>query len=266
MPTVSRPMPSTRGRRPVATRSRSPRSSRPSSSASDVLVAVAPRVGRVGAEDELDPVAAQDLAERLAQRRGLAREHVPAALDQHDLAAEAPDGLRHLHADRPATEDQQAPRDGLHARHLAVGPHPVELAEARDRRDERIRSARHDDVVGRVAHAADLDRARPGEPAAAAQQRDPVRGEPLLLAGVRVVRDHEVPPRERRVDVDLGGRQLLRVRRVRPRRAGAASWTGCTRSRSTRPRPARARPARRAGRLRQARPHNARRATRRRSR
>ena len=99
----------------------------------DVVLAVAPRGGRVHAEDELDAVAAQDLAERLAQRRGLAGEHVLGALDERHLAAEAAHGLRHLDADRPAAEDEQAARDGLHAGRLAVGPDAVELAQARDR-------------------------------------------------------------------------------------------------------------------------------------
>ena len=90
----------------------------------DVVVAArAARAGRVHAEHELDAVAAQDLAERLAQRRGLAREHVLAALDQRDLAAEAAHGLRQLDADRPAAEHEQAARDRLHAGRLAVGPH-----------------------------------------------------------------------------------------------------------------------------------------------
>jgi len=66
----------------------------------------------VHAEDKLDAVAAQHLAERLAQRRGLAGEHVPGALDQRHLAAQAAHGLRHLDADRPPAEYQQAARDG----------------------------------------------------------------------------------------------------------------------------------------------------------
>ena len=127
------------------------------------------------AEDELDAVAAQDLAERLAQRRGLAGEQVLGALDERDLAAEATHGLRHLDADRPAAEHEQAARDGLHAGHLAVGPDAVELAQARDRRHDRVGAGRQDDVLGGVAHAVDLDHAGPGEPAAAAQQVDALR-------------------------------------------------------------------------------------------
>ena len=150
----------------------------------DVVLAVAPRGGRVHAEGELDAVAAQDLAERLAERRGLAGEHVLGALDERHLAAEAAHGLRHLDADRPAAEHEQAARDGLHAGRLAVGPDALELAQARDRRHDRIGAGRHDDVLGGVAHAVDLDHARPGEPAAAAQQVD-ARARPASAPGRR---------------------------------------------------------------------------------
>src|SRR5205823_3665890 len=95
----------------------------------DIVGAVAPGAGRVRAQDQLDAVATQDLAERFAQRRGLAGEQVLGALDDHDLAAEAAHGLRHLHADGPAAEDEQAARDRRHARHLTVGPHAVELTQ-----------------------------------------------------------------------------------------------------------------------------------------
>ena len=132
----------------------------------DVVVAVAPRGGRVHAERELDAVAAQDLGERLAERRRLAREQVLGALDERDLAAEAANGLRHLDADRAAAEHEQPARDRLHAGHLAVRPDAFELAQAGDGRDERIGAVREDDVLGRVADAVDLDDARAGEPAA----------------------------------------------------------------------------------------------------
>ena len=155
------------------------------------------------AERKLDAVAPQDLAERLAERRGLARQHVLGALDERHLAAEAAHGLRHLDADRPAAEHEQAPRDGLHAGHLAVRPDALELAQARDRRHDRVGAGRDHDVLGRVRHAVDLDHARPGEPAASAQQVDAGAGEPALLPGVGVVRHHEVAPGERRRDVDL---------------------------------------------------------------
>ena len=134
------------------------------------------------------------------------------ALDDGDLAAEAAHGLRHLHTDRAAAENQQAPRDRLHAGDLAVGPDALELAQPGDRRHEGIRARGEHDVVGGVAHAVDLDDAHAGEPAAAAKQVDPLVGEPALLTGVGVVRDHGVAPGERRGDIDLGaGRRLARA-------------------------------------------------------
>ena len=161
------------------------------------------------AEDELDAVAAQDLAERLTERRRLAVEHVVGAVDERHLAAEAAHRLRHLHADGPAAQDQHPARDRLHARRLAVGPDPLELSQARDRRDERVGAAGQHHVVGRVAHAVDLDHARPGQPAAATQEGDAVVGQPALLPRVGVVGDHEVAVREHGVDIDLRGRRRL---------------------------------------------------------
>ena len=96
------------------------------------------------------------------------------ALDERHLAAEAANGLRHLDADRAAAEHEQPARDGLHARHLAVRPDAVELAQAGNRGHDRIGAVREDDVVGGVADAVDLDDAGAGEPAAAAQQVDAV--------------------------------------------------------------------------------------------
>lgn len=50
---------------------------------------------------------AKYVAERVAERRGLAGQHVLGALDQRRLAAQAMDGLGHLGADRAVTQDQQ---------------------------------------------------------------------------------------------------------------------------------------------------------------
>ena len=77
----------------------------------DVLGAVAAGGRRPRIQRELDAVAVQHLAERIAERRGLARQHVPAALDERDLSPEAANSLRHLDPHRPAPEDQQPPRD-----------------------------------------------------------------------------------------------------------------------------------------------------------
>jgi hypothetical protein len=72
-----------------------------------------------------------------------------------------------------------------------------------------IGAVREDHVVGGVAHAVDLDDTRTGEPASAAQQVDAVIGQPALLSGIGVVRDHEVTPGKRRLDIDLGARGRL---------------------------------------------------------
>ena len=168
-----------------------------------VVLAVAGRGGRAHAEDELDAVPPQALAERLAERRRLVDEHVRGRLDQGHLAAQAAHGLRHLGADRAAAEDEQPPRDGLHAGHLAVGPGPFQLTQPGDGRHHRVGPGRHDHVPGGVPHAVDLDHARPGEPPRPAQQVDALVRQPALLPGVGVVRDHEVTPGKRRRHVDL---------------------------------------------------------------
>ena len=127
----------------------------------DVLVAVAPRGAGVHPQHQLDAVAAQGLAERLAQRRGLAGQHAVGALDEHGLAAETSHDLRHLDAGRPAAQHEQAAGDGLHARRLAGAPHALELAQSGERRHDRIGAGRHDDVLRGVADAPDLDRPVP---------------------------------------------------------------------------------------------------------
>ena len=205
----------------------------------DVLVAVAPRGGRVLPEDQLDPVPAQGLAERLAQRRGLAGKHPVGALDDHRLAAETPHDLRELDAGRPAAQHEQAARDGLHARRLAGTPDALELTQPGDRRHERIRrrSPRR-----RAPRCGGRRRPRPRPvPASrprAAQQVDAPARQPALLAGVGVVRHHEVPPGQRGRDVDLRARAAPRARRAPPRPGAAATSTGYTPSTSTHRRPA----------------------------
>ena len=132
-----------------------------------------------------------------------------AALDERHFATEAAYCLCHLHPNRPSAEHQQSARNGLHARHLAVGPNALELAQARDGRHDRVRSGGDHHVFGGVALPVDLDHACPGEPAAPAQQVDAIVRKPALLAGVGVVRNHEVTPGKRAVDVDLGARRRV---------------------------------------------------------
>ena len=134
----------------------------------DVVIAVTPRLGHVHAEHQVDAIAAEDVAECLAQRCGLTGEHVLGAVDERHLAAEAANGLGHLDADRTTAQDQQAAGDGRHRGHLAVRPDALERREARNRRHDRFRAGGHDDVLGGVVHAVDLDRALSGEPTVAA--------------------------------------------------------------------------------------------------
>ena len=207
-------MSSTRGRRPVATSSLSPRSSRPSSSVEHVVLAVAPGGGRAARRGTSSiPSRRRTLPSAVAQRRGLAG---AARCAERSTSTTSPPSRRTACAssvaDRAAAEHEQPARHGLHARRLAVGPDAVELAQARDRRDDRVGAVGEHDVVGRVATSVDLDGAGPGEPAGAAHEVDAVVGQPALLAGVGVVGDHEVAPGERGLDVDLrGGRRLARL-------------------------------------------------------
>jgi hypothetical protein len=60
-----------------------------------------------------------------------------------------------------------------------------------------------------MANAVDVDHARPGQPAATAKQVDAMLGEPTLLAGVGVVRNHVVAPGKGPVDVDLRCRRRV---------------------------------------------------------
>ena len=187
-----------RGRRRA--RGRSPRPSR------RAAVACTPRTSSMPSRRRTSPSASPSGA-------GSRGEHVLGALDERHLAAEAAHGLRHLDADRPAAEDEQPARDGLHAGHLAVGPDAVELAQARDRRHDRIGAGRE---RRRARRCGARRRPRPTPvPASRPLPRSrsmPLLGEPALLAGVGVVRDHEVAPGERRLDVDLGASPPPRAR------------------------------------------------------
>ncbi len=134
------------------------------------------------------------------------------ALDEGHLAAQPAHGLSHLDTDRPTADDQQAARDGLHAGHLAVGPDTVQLAQARDRRHDRIRAGRQHHMRRRVTPAVDLDHAGPAQAPGAADQVDALARQPGLLPGVGVVRDHEVAIGQRARDIhSRGGSHLPRL-------------------------------------------------------
>ena len=208
MPTVSRPMPSTRGRRPVATSRRSPRSSRPSSSSEDVVVAVAAGGGRVPPEDELDAVAAQDLAERLAQRRGLAGEHVSAP----STSATSPPRRRTACAISTPTGPPPSTSSRRGTAFMPVASRLVQMPSSSRRPGigGMIGSAPLARTTCRRCGARRRPRPRRSRRAGpAAQQVDAVVGQPALLAGVGVVGDHEVAPGERGLDVDLRGRRRV---------------------------------------------------------
>ena len=189
----------------------------------DVVLPATARRGGLGAEDELDAVPSQHLREGLAERRRLAAQQMSATLDEDDFTPEAADGLRHLHADRPAPEDQQAARNGLHPGRFAVRPDALELSKAGNRGHDRVGAVRDHDVVGAVTDAVDLHRTRSGEAAAATEQLDPLVGQPPLLPGVGVIGDHEIPPRKHRLDIDLRTRRRRRGPRELPRPGAAAS-------------------------------------------
>ena len=203
-PTVSRPIPSTRGRRPVATSRRSPRKFAAVGEREDVVVAVASGRRGLDTHHQFDTVAAQHFAERLAQRGRFMGEQVRGPLDQSHLTTQAAHGLGHLDPDRPTTQYQEAPGHRLHAGDLSVGPDAFQPGQARDRGHDRIRAGGHDDVPGGVGHAVHFDDTRSGQSARAAQQIDSLVRQPALLAGIGVVRDHEVAVGQCCLDVHLG--------------------------------------------------------------
>jgi hypothetical protein len=117
----------------------------------DEVLAVAGRRGRLHAEDELDSVATQRLAQRIAQRRRLAREHALGRLDDRHLAAQTTHDLCELDTGRPTSEHDQPSGHGLHPGRLVGAPDAVELSQAGHGRDDRIGAVGQDDVVGGVA-------------------------------------------------------------------------------------------------------------------
>src|SRR3954452_17870758 len=137
------------------------------------------------------------LADRLAGLLALAREKA-VALDDRDLRAKAAERLRQLDADRAATQHDEARGQLFERSRLAVGPVP-RLAQAVDRRDDRIGAGRQNDPVRLDLDVADLDASRRRDFRVAAMERDallahPRRGARALL--VVVVGNLEVAPLE----------------------------------------------------------------------
>ena len=78
--------------------------------------------GCLHAEHDLDALAAQHLAERLAQRRRLAREHMVGPLHERHRAAAATYHVRQLEPGRPSAEHEQPFGHGLHAGRAVRAP------------------------------------------------------------------------------------------------------------------------------------------------
>ena len=170
-PTVSRPMSRVRGRRPVATTTSAPRASLPSSSVDDLLAALLADGDRAAAEQELDAVLLEDLAEQLADLRVLAVGEARRALHDRHAAAEPGQELRQLDRDDAAADEDGALRDLGQGRRLAVRP-VGDVGEAGDGWDDRLGAGRDDDRVRLERSAARLDAARPGDVAGVLDDRD----------------------------------------------------------------------------------------------
>ena len=138
----------------------------------DELLTVPHRLGRGDAEMELNAVTTQRLAERLAECGRLADNHTLGRFDQDDLSTEAAHRLGQLDTCRPASEDEEPRRDGLHTRRLAGTPDSVEIAQAGNGWGEGIGTGRDDDVLAGVANAVDFDGTDAGEATRPAQQVD----------------------------------------------------------------------------------------------
>ena len=158
------------------------------------------------------PWSAQRVGDLLAGEDLLPAEQPVLALDQRDLRAERRVGLAHLDADDAAAHDDQARRDRLRGRGLAVGPR-LGLAEPVDRRERRRRAAGEDHRrAGLDLLLADDDAVRPGEPAPAAEEVDVALLEPGQLRAVVEVVDDLVAAGEQRGDVQLARGGLGRAR------------------------------------------------------
>ena len=95
---------------------------------------------------------------------------------------------------------------------------PCNSDKSRDWWRDRIRSSRHHDVVGGMAHAIHFDNTYSSQPANTAQQSNALGREPALLAGIGVVGNHVIAPRKRRGNVNLGScRRFARLVNRLPR-------------------------------------------------
>ena len=212
--------------RPVATRSRSPRSSPPSRTRD---VSRHPAGARGGG-----PEASARCRLSVGPRR--ARRPAPPAPGAQDAFADqghrrppAGDRLRHLDADRPAAEHQQGRGHSVMPGRLAVRPRPVELHGGRARAGSPGPS-RCDTMCSAVYGRPSTSTPRPSEAAGPRSTSMPL-SPAFRLPGVAVVRDHEVAPRQGRLDVDLRAPGASRAPGP-PHPGAAGSSRGCTPSTS----------------------------------
>ena len=184
-----------------------------------------------------------------------------ADLDHRDVAAEAPERLGQLDADRATAEHEQTVRYVPRRGRAAVVPRR-DVAESGHRRDRRrgFRWRARPPAGRRVI--ARRRRSPPRRPRRSPASRPIPRTtvdasilQPGQRAGVVPVAGDPVPRAERRLGVGAAGdglrpRRAPAERRRGRRPAGSASSTACTPSRSTRRRRARARRSRPPGRRR----------------
>jgi hypothetical protein len=153
------------------------------------------------AEVQLDAVGDQRPPDRLAHRPRLAREHVLVALDERDLAAEAPDGLGHLDADGAAAETSSRRGTSVIAVASRLVHTPSSLSRPGSAAVPGPTRSPHDVVGGQLGPPTAT---RPG-PVTAAHRgagRCPSL-EPRDGAARGVAGDHEVAPPEAAADVEL---------------------------------------------------------------
>ena len=108
--------------------------------------------------------------------------YVRSTFDQNHFAAKAANDLRHLYANRPASNHEQSARDTLQAGHLTVCPDKCELSQAWHWRDDRLGTHRYDYVFGRITDTVDFDYACPSQPTVATKQMYAMLDKPMLLA------------------------------------------------------------------------------------
>ena len=119
-------------------------------------------------------------------------------------------GLGHFRADRPTTQYEQAPGYRLHAGHFAVASRHLPARPGPGRGDDRVGAGGQNDVAGAVWGTPSTSTTpTPASRPRPAEEVDTLVGQPSLLAGIGVVRDHEVAIGQGRLHIDLGARRRL---------------------------------------------------------